>query len=273
MLNFLWNKIFGLKCPTPGCKKRLKQVKESPRPMADQFFCKRCDITYTGSQLKQFNVNGYNKIDPTGRRKQAILQVSYECPICYETFSMSLRKSVDVSALRFLCPICAHYFPNPKYVKPEPTPVVRTTELPGQEPLPWGTTTANSFSVEGLKLAYTTIPPPSGPEPTTSFIPFDPAAEFVPVPVLNKCDTCSQEFGDCAGGITFDGQTDAVIECTGYTAKTPDKLCRSCTRGGFMICGEQPSAAQGGGPGVGTIVTHCNAYIKSRTSDGTSEPA
>ena len=218
MFNFLWNKLFGLKCPTPGCKKRLKQVKESSRPMADQFYCKRCNVTYTGSQLKLFNVNGYNKIDPTGRRKQAVLQVAYDCPICYETFSMPLRKSEDTTASRFLCPICKHYFPNPKYVKPEPTLTGGLKVSPDQAPLP-DTSTASPLSLAGLKTAYATIPGPPGPEPTTGFIPFDLAAEFVPVPVLNKCDTCSQGFGDCAGGITFDGQTDAVIECTGYTKK------------------------------------------------------
>jgi hypothetical protein len=195
MLNFLWNKLFGLKCPTPGCKNRLKQVKESSRPMGDQFYCKRCDITYTGSQLKLFKVNGYDKIDPTGRRKQAVLMVPFECPKCYETFSMPVRKSEDTTASRFLCPICKHYFANPKYVKPEPVVPEAPKVPPEQAVLPGLTEATEPFE--------TTVP--------------DPAAEFVPY--LNLCDTCSKEMGECDGQPVFDGETNGVIECSGCVPK------------------------------------------------------
>ncbi len=222
MLNFLWNKLFGLKCPTPGCKNRLKQIKESSRPMGDQFYCKRCDVTYTGSQLKLFRVDGYHKIDPTGRRKQAVLMVLYECPKCYETFSMPVRKSEDTTASRFLCPICKHYFPNPKYMRPEPMPPEAPSVPPEQAPLFNDTTTANPISAEGLKLAYATIPSPSGPDPATEFIPWDepvpdPAAEFVPY--LNLCDACALHPAECVSMPCIDGETDGVIECNAFVPK------------------------------------------------------
>ena len=221
MLNFLWNKIFGLKCPTPGCKNRLKQIKESSRPMGDQFYCQRCDITYTGSQLKLFKVDGYHKIDPTGRRKQAVLMVPFECPKCYETFSMPVRKSEDTTASRFLCPICKHYFPNPKYVKPEPKVPEPPSVPPDQAPLFSDTITSGTAFVEGLELAgYDTI----NGKPvyhTKNLVPEsvvpDPAAEFVPY--LNLCDTCSKEMGECDGQPVFDGETNGVIECSGCVPK------------------------------------------------------
>jgi uncharacterized protein YbaR (Trm112 family) len=210
MFKLLWNKLFGLKCPTPGCRNRLKQVKESSRPMGDQFYCKRCDITYTGSQLKQFRVNGYHKVDPTGRRRQEVLQVPYDCPVCYDTFSMSLKKSEDVTAVRFLCPICKHYFPNPKYVKPDPPIDVIVNTLVPPEQAPFLVDQAITFTLDTSSSSF------SGFSLQKSRVP-NPAEEFVPW--LNLCETCSKEFGECDGQPTFDGETNGVIECVGCAPK------------------------------------------------------
>jgi hypothetical protein len=139
MFKLLRSLFFGLKCPTPGCGGRLKQVKDSPRPTHDQFICTgKCKLSFTGSMLKQNRVKGYDKRDPTGRRRQAILQMSYECPVCYETFPMDIRKSSNISQARFQCPICKRYFSNPKYVKPEPVDIIVNTLVPPEQaPLPY----------------------------------------------------------------------------------------------------------------------------------------
>lgn len=196
MFKFLWNQLFGLKCPTQGCGGRLKQVKESLRPTHDQFTCTgKCKLSFTGSMLKQNHVNGYDKRDPTGRRKQAVIALAYDCPICYEAFPMSIRKFEDVTLARFQCPICKRYFPNLKYVKPEPAEI-----------------TVNLFAGNEDQLTLNT----EGCCPTIT----NPAEEFVPV--VDLCDNCSQQIGTCNGAPEYvgEGKEAIVTFCPGYTKES-----------------------------------------------------